>query len=101
MKTADLNKLKLGDKVQTYWIYKRQRTKNYKYWQFKFKDKVNHRSVECIFLGFRTIFDGYVYNDGGYGIYFHQTKIKRAALVCANVNENPFYTPVWGLWEGE
>jgi len=45
---------------------------------------------ECIFIGWRTLFNGETDSDE-YGIYFQQGEKVKAALVVNNSRENPFY----------
>jgi len=51
-------------------------------------------SAKGIFLGHRTITNGYTVFDNYDGPYWVATSHMRVALVCVSPNENPIYVPI-------
>lgn len=62
------------------------RKERYKFWKsIKIKEK------KVVFLGTRTLMNGFTNYDFDYGYYFEHEEAIKAALVCENSRNNPFY----------
>jgi len=87
-------KLKLGCPVQvTKKLVRRSKTvdgKRYKYWNPRELNPIR----SGIFLGNRTLMNGFThyYSDEGYT--FDKKEIIKVALVCLSDRENPIYVPL-------
>ncbi len=85
-------KLKSNPKEQPYpGIFDKKTPKRgYKFW-----DTVEIKVPRYgIFLGYRTLFDGFIERDYDEGDQFTISKHYRVALVCLSERENPVYVPL-------
>lgn len=94
----DCEVLKLGQAVVVSQRYVRReenefvpqgRTRRKKVWKAE-----NRRSESCVFLGYRTLKNGWTDWDSDCGWCFRSTETIKVALVCPPGNKNPFYTPL-------
>jgi len=87
-------KLKLGCPVSvTRKLIRRSKTvdrRHHRHWKIV---ELNTPS-SGIFLGYRTIFNGYISYDMEDGNSFVQTEKIKVALVCLSERENPIYVPL-------
>ena len=83
--------MKLGDKIKVRNALKRNIETYLTSAPAKYWDVVRTEEQEAVFLGFRTLTNGFRewYAEEGYR--FHRGNHFKAALVCSNENRNPFY----------
>ena len=77
---------KFGDKVKYSNILRRYSRGRTKFW------KPERKPGEGIWLGYRTLSNGDVYHDED-GAGYTPKEWQKAALICTNSKENPFYVP--------